>query len=142
MKSIHAILFWILLSSCGLTQSEAQSKVYITKTGAKYHLSTCRYLKYSRIEISISVAVDQGYTPCSVCKPTSENSDEGTIQGIKEEKTQTQAPTQQGSGAPPKPVTNPVDETVRTTQCTALTKAGLRCKRTTTNSNGRCWQHQ
>jgi hypothetical protein len=27
-------------------------------------------------------------------------------------------------------------------QCIAKTKAGARCKRTTTASNGRCWQHQ
>ena len=43
--------------------------VYITETGAKYHRVTCRYLKKSMYEISLSRAVAQGYTPCSVCKP-------------------------------------------------------------------------
>ena len=42
--------------------------VYITRTGAKYHRSTCRYLNYSKIPIKLEKA-KQSYTPCSVCKP-------------------------------------------------------------------------
>jgi len=29
-----------------------------------------------------------------------------------------------------------------TVQCSAITQEGARCLRMTTNSNGRCWQHQ
>jgi len=43
--------------------------VYITNTGKKYHESGCRYLKDSKIEISLSDAQSQGYEPCGVCKP-------------------------------------------------------------------------
>lgn len=43
--------------------------VYITKTGEKYHTSTCRYLWNSKIKISLSSAKEQGYTACSVCHP-------------------------------------------------------------------------
>jgi len=43
--------------------------VYITDTGKKYHISTCRYLKDSRIEIRLSEAKRRGYTACSVCNP-------------------------------------------------------------------------
>ena len=42
--------------------------VYITRTGAKYHLSSCRHLKYSKIPISLEKA-KQNYGPCSVCRP-------------------------------------------------------------------------
>lgn len=42
--------------------------VYITRTGAKYHRSSCRYLKYSKIPISLEKA-KQSYGPCSVCRP-------------------------------------------------------------------------
>ena len=42
--------------------------VYITRTGAKYHLSSCRYLRYSKIPISLEKA-RQSYGPCSVCRP-------------------------------------------------------------------------
>ncbi len=45
------------------------SIVFITNTGKKYHSSGCRYLKDSKIEISISDAQSQGYDPCGVCKP-------------------------------------------------------------------------
>ncbi|MDU7338623.1 MAG: ComEC/Rec2 family competence protein [Clostridium sp.] len=43
--------------------------VYITKTGGKYHTGGCRYLKKSKIAISLSDAQSQGYSPCSVCNP-------------------------------------------------------------------------
>jgi len=43
--------------------------VYITKTGGKYHRAGCRYLSRSQISISKSDAINEGYTPCSVCNP-------------------------------------------------------------------------
>jgi len=45
--------------------------VYITKTGAKYHKGNCSYLSNSKIPFSKSEAISAGYTPCSVCYPTS-----------------------------------------------------------------------
>lgn len=42
--------------------------VYITRTGSKYHRDSCRYLKYSKIAISLEKA-KQSYGPCSVCRP-------------------------------------------------------------------------
>ena len=42
--------------------------VYITRTGTKYHRPGCRYLRQSKIPISLKDA-KQHYTPCSVCKP-------------------------------------------------------------------------
>ena len=46
-----------------------QVSVYITKTGSKYHTSSCRYLRQSKIEMAKKVAVASGYTACSVCNP-------------------------------------------------------------------------
>lgn len=43
--------------------------VYITKTGEKYHVDGCRYLKSSKIAISLTDAKGKGYGPCSVCNP-------------------------------------------------------------------------
>lgn len=42
--------------------------VYITRTGAKYHRGNCRYLRYSKIPISLERA-KRSYGPCSVCRP-------------------------------------------------------------------------
>ena len=41
--------------------------VYITATGNKYHNDGCRHLKSSKIAISLSEAIAQGYTACAVC---------------------------------------------------------------------------
>ena len=41
---------------------------YITRTGAKYHRGSCRYLRYSKIPISLENA-KRSYAPCSVCRP-------------------------------------------------------------------------
>ena len=42
--------------------------VYVTRTGSKYHRGNCRYLRLSKIAISLEKA-KQSYGPCSVCKP-------------------------------------------------------------------------
>ncbi len=47
----------------------AQSLVYITETGEKYHRRNCRYLFRSKLKISLEEAVEKGYVPCSVCMP-------------------------------------------------------------------------
>lgn len=50
-------------------KSKKTVTVYITKTGKKYHRSGCRYLRQSKIAISLSNAKSSGYTPCKVCNP-------------------------------------------------------------------------
>ena len=41
--------------------------IYVTNTGSKYHEYVCRYLEYSCIEKELQQAINQGYTPCSIC---------------------------------------------------------------------------
>lgn len=44
--------------------------VYVTKSGDKYHLENCRYLRLrSKIPINIANAREEGYDPCKTCKP-------------------------------------------------------------------------
>lgn len=47
----------------------AETTVYITNSGKKYHLPECRYIKNKTnvIECSISEAISMGYQPCKVC---------------------------------------------------------------------------
>ena len=47
----------------------ADQIVYVTNTGSKYHRSTCRYLRKSKIPMKLKAAAGAGYTPCKVCKP-------------------------------------------------------------------------
>lgn len=53
-----------------VAQSQAQDViVYVTATGEKYHRAGCSSLSKSKIPISLSEAIAQGYTPCSRCDP-------------------------------------------------------------------------
>lgn len=45
-----------------------EAEVYVTRTGAKYHRSGCRYLSKSKVPISLADARLR-YSPCSVCNP-------------------------------------------------------------------------
>ena len=64
MKTLQ-LLVLILFATISI---DAQT-VYITKTGAKYHTGSCRYLSKSKISISLADAQKKGFGACSVCKP-------------------------------------------------------------------------
>lgn len=56
------------------TSSSASDEiiVYVTRTGEKYHRESCSYLRQSKIETTLSEAIEDGYTPCSRCHPPTE----------------------------------------------------------------------
>jgi hypothetical protein len=41
--------------------------VYVTRTGTRYHVDGCRYLRQSRIPMAKRDAIRAGYTACRVC---------------------------------------------------------------------------
>lgn len=41
--------------------------VYVTRTGHRYHVDGCQYLRRSRIPMTRREAEINGYTPCRVC---------------------------------------------------------------------------
>jgi hypothetical protein len=49
------------------TAQRQECVVYVTRTGTRYHVSGCRYLRQSRIPVSKKDAEARGYTPCRVC---------------------------------------------------------------------------
>ena len=51
-----------------LTEENAYDTVYVTKSGSKFHLSTCSSAKNST-PVSRSQAVSDGKQPCQKCKP-------------------------------------------------------------------------
>jgi endonuclease YncB( thermonuclease family) len=55
-------------AQAGRTTEPEEETVYVTRTGSKYHRSSCQYLRRSRIPVSLKDA-KQSYGPCSVCKP-------------------------------------------------------------------------
>jgi len=56
-------------ASAMILASPASTMVYATKSGTKYHTSTCRSLKKSKIPMTLSEAVDKGLEPCKICNP-------------------------------------------------------------------------
>lgn len=64
----------ISLAQEKVTETENDITVYITKSGAKYHKSTCNYLKGGGIPKKLS-EVKGTHTPCSVCKPNELNAE-------------------------------------------------------------------
>ncbi len=118
LKVISVVLF--------LTVGVQAQTVYITKTGSKYHKENCRYLRYSKKEISLEKLSGLGYRPCLVCKPVADNKetsskDSRSLTNYNED--------------------NKVIRKGTSTQCTGKTKSGTRCKRKTKNASGRCYQH-
>ena len=47
---------------------EQSVTVYVTRTGSKYHRGSCRYLRQSKIPMSLQSA-KRSYGACSVCRP-------------------------------------------------------------------------
>ncbi|WP_405293724.1 hypothetical protein [Algibacter sp. Ld11] len=121
MKLLKVLLLCLTFTFVSSTFSQT---VYTTKTGEKYHKSSCKYLKYSKKEYTLVKAVQLGFTACSVCKPTKSNTAVTNANGFTNNN---------------KPSTSSRSTTAK--QCTGKTQAGKRCKRTTKNSNGRCYQH-
>jgi hypothetical protein len=117
-KQALLLLFLLFAVVC-----QAQT-VYKTKTGAKYHMQTCHYRK-SSIETTVANAQAEGLTACSVCRPSA-----GTTGN-------TVAPKAYESSS----VSSKSNSSSGSRQCSATTKAGARCKRMTTSSSGRCYQH-
>ncbi|WP_242156371.1 hypothetical protein [Aestuariivivens sediminis] len=115
MKKVIFVLVFIM------TVSLSAQTVFTTKTGEKYHKSTCHYLKYSKKEITLEKAKELNYMACSVCKP-----------GHSKTEITTKASSLTN--------TSSIKKTTAT-QCTGKTQSGRRCKRMTKNSSGRCYQH-
>src|SRR5690606_10146119 len=123
MKPFKIVLF---LLAFGLTSLSFCQDVFTTKTGEKYHQESCRYLSKSKYRVDLKDAIQYGYDPCSVCKPPTRTSS-GNRQASHFSSNQSSSRASNSSSS--------------ATQCTGKTQAGNRCKRTTKNSNGRCYQH-
>ena len=61
-------IFIILILFIPIVSFSSDIKVYITRTGKKYHRATCSYLRQSKIEIDLEDAVSS-FSPCSRCNP-------------------------------------------------------------------------
>ena len=93
-----------------------ETQVFVTRTGKKYHLDGCRYLK-SKIPSSITKAYNSGLTPCKVCRPPSPTS-VSSSNNLQYQKS-----------------------AVTSGRCQATTKKGTQCRRNAESGRQYCWQH-
>lgn len=132
--SLVVSLLLLVLHGCAVGQAkeeEAEQKqdtVYVTHSGKKYHTAGCRYLSTSTA-LTLTSAMQKGYAACSVCKPPVQTKSKATQDVV--------------DNPPAQQLVTPAQNSSTTTrQCMAYTKSGLRCKRSTTSTSGKCWQHE
>ena len=126
ISTVSIVLIVVFLSTPIIAQT-----VYVTKTGSKYHKSSCRYLKSSKISINLADAKAKDFTACSVCKPSS------TVSSTGRKRDTTTVKDAPKTTKTAKPVAIPTTSK----RCSAITQKGTQCKRTTKSPNGKCWQH-
>jgi len=115
---VKIIFLSLILTSFCLSQT-----VYITKSGKKYHLSTCSSLKSTSIPITLEEAISKGYTACKRCNPDSKLGVTNENLFVPEQKVKSKSE-------------------VTSQQCEAITKKGTRCSRKAKSGSRYCWQHQ
>lgn len=75
MKQILFLTAFLLCTSFSSVQkmpvSRGTEKVYVTKSGKRYHRHDCKYVKGKNgiRELTLKQASERHYTPCKVCKP-------------------------------------------------------------------------
>ncbi|MDR2079371.1 MAG: hypothetical protein LBP74_06605 [Treponema sp.] len=68
-KKVFFALFIGLVAAVSAWAASADTTVYITRTGEKYHVASCSSLRKSKIAISLGDAVRRAYGPCGRCHP-------------------------------------------------------------------------
>jgi micrococcal nuclease len=101
----------------------AESTVYVTRTGKKYHRAGCRHLARSQIPTSLPDAAAR-YGPCSVCKPPLPGTTAAIAPAVGDSKTTSTRKPDATSG-----------------RCQATTKKAAQCKRRAQAGGSFCWQH-
>lgn len=60
---------------------DGDTLVYISKSGAKYHIKGCRYLSTGAAAVPLDTAKERGYEPCKVCNPPERHADLSRVGG-------------------------------------------------------------
>jgi hypothetical protein len=70
LRASRRLLLAAILFTVGVNAPLAQAeKVYVTRTGTKYHRASCTSLRSSKIETSLAEAAAR-YDACEICRPT------------------------------------------------------------------------
>jgi hypothetical protein len=125
VRRIAAVLLLILTAGVVLTGQSAETTVYATRTGAKYHRAGCSSLRSSSIPMPLSLAVAK-YRACNNCRPPVPRA---------------ASPVNATAAANPTPKAAPAQRAVQGGRCQAATKKGPQCSRKAKAGSSYCWQH-
>ena len=128
-RLVLAALLFIVGIGAAFAQTE---KVYVTRTGTKYHRESCNSLRRSKIEMPLAEAAAR-YGPCANCRPPvlgAATPQQPAATGPREAAPAVERPSP--AAAPPTP---------RSTRCQATTKKGTQCSRNAQAGGSYCWQH-
>jgi hypothetical protein len=128
-RLVLAAVLCVLGIGVAFAQTE---KVYVTRTGAKYHRDSCSSLRSSKIEMSLTDAAAR-YGPCRICRPPVPAA----------APSHTPAPSTAAEPAVPKssPPEASAAPAARAGRCQATTKKGTQCSRNAKPGSNYCWQH-
>jgi hypothetical protein len=118
------LVLLVAFTGTTLLAQSADTTVYVTKTGAKYHKAGCRSLSRSQIPMTLADA-SKRYAPCSICKPP----------------ILAAAPALAPPATASSPRAAPVTKAVESGRCQAETKKGTQCSRKAKPGSQYCWQH-
>ena len=130
-RLVLAAVLFVLGFGVAFAQSE---KVYVTRTGSKYHRNSCSSLRSSKIEMPLAEAAAR-YGPCANCRPPVP----ATVRRS--------PPTKPILGASPaspakkQPSAAAPTQAPRSSRCQATTKKGTQCSRNAQAGSSYCWQH-
>ena len=121
-RLILAAILFIVGVSAALAQTE---RVYVTRTGQKYHRASCTSLRSSKIEMPLAEAAAR-YDACKICRPPVPAA--------------AASPTAPADERPAPPAS--AEPAPRSTRCQATTKKGTQCSRRAQAGSSYCWwQH-
>ena len=114
---------FVFIVAIGFAFSQTE-KVYVTRTGAKYHRASCSSLRASKIEMPLAEAASK-YGPSGNCKPPVPASPAAATM----------------TATPAAPSTPSAPAAARSTRCQATTKKETQCSRNAKPGSSYCWQH-
>ena len=124
-RASRRLILAAILFAAGVSAALAQTeKVYVTRTGAKYHRGSCTSLRSSKIEMPLAEAATR-YDACKICRPP-----------VPTAAAPQTAPVEPRPSPPASPESAP-----RSTRCQATTKKGTQCSRSAKAGTSYCWQH-
>ena len=121
----------VFVAGFGVAFAQAE-KVYVTRTGTKYHRESCSSLRSSKIEMALTEAAAR-YDPCANCRPPV------SAAAVPQQPANKLRPSAPGVERPVAPATP--QQAPRSTRCQATTKKGAQCSRNAQAGSSYCWQH-